>query len=95
MDPYEENAKKVLSPLDKISNNRLEEKSGEEDSSDSEVSEFDSATLASVEQEDEVSDYRSLNDISESLVDHLADLRKQLIKGVAVFLLFLSLYFQQ
>ncbi len=93
MDPYEENAKKVLSPLDKISNDRVEEKSGEETSSDSEVSEFESATLASDEQEDDVSDYSSLNDISESLVDHLADLRKQLIKGIAIFLLFFIVVF--
>ncbi|MGX9136286.1 twin-arginine translocase subunit TatC [Rummeliibacillus sp. JY-2-4R] len=93
MDPYEENAKKVLSPLDKISNDDIEEKSGEEASSESEVSESDSTSLASIEQEDEMDDDRSLNDISESLVDHLADLRKQLIKGIAVFLFFFIVVF--
>ena len=83
MDPYEENAKKVLSPLDKISEDI------EEIEKEKEVEE--SASLSSIEQEQE--EDSSLADVSEAFVEHLADLRKQLIKGLAVFVFFFIIVF--
>ncbi|HWI48696.1 MAG TPA: twin-arginine translocase subunit TatC [Rummeliibacillus sp.] len=96
MDPYEENAKKVLSPLDKMSEDEIEEiekeKVVEETSLESEVSEIESTSLANNEDELEVvKDDNSLADISEALVEHLADLRKQLIKGIAIFIIFFTI----
>ncbi|MGM9966395.1 MAG: twin-arginine translocase subunit TatC [Rummeliibacillus sp.] len=83
MDPYEENAKKVLSPLDKISEDI------EEIEKEKEVEE--STSLSSIEQEQE--EDSSLADVSEAFVEHLADLRKQLIKGLAVFVFFFIIVF--
>lgn len=83
MDPYEENAKKVLSPLDKISEDI------EEIEKEKEVEE--STSLSSIDQEQE--EDSSLADVSEAFVEHLADLRKQLIKGLAVFVFFFIIVF--
>ncbi|WP_397536412.1 twin-arginine translocase subunit TatC [Rummeliibacillus pycnus] len=94
MDPYEENAKKVLSPLDIMSEDELEETEKEkvvdETSFESEVSEIESTSLANNqnEQEKEVEDDNPLAEMSEAFVEHLADLRKQLIKGIAIFVIF-------
>ncbi|MGG0658201.1 twin-arginine translocase subunit TatC [Rummeliibacillus pycnus] len=92
MDPYEENAKKVLSPLDKISDDNIEEiekeQTVDETSHETEVSEAESTFLANIEQEEEVIDDHPLANVSKAFVEHLADLRKQLIKGIAIFIVF-------
>lgn len=86
MDPYEENAKKVLSPLDMNSEDKIEGTVGEESrkSGDIEISSF---SLTEDEQEDEREE-NSLVEMSVAFVEHLADLRKQLIKGIAIFIFF-------
>jgi sec-independent protein translocase protein TatC len=97
MDPYEENAKKVLSPLDKISEDDIEEseeeKEVEESAHKSQISESETTSLPSIEHEQEDDDESSLADVSEAFVEHLADLRKQLIKGLAVFVVFFIIVF--
>ena len=97
MDPYEENAKKVLSPLDKMSENDVEETEKEtldEASHKEEISKIGSTDLENVdEREEELDDDNPLTDASEAFVEHLADLRKQLIKGVAVFVVFFIIVF--
>lgn len=62
MDPYEHHSKKIISPLDKPSVEKVQE------------------IILEVEKPDV--------DVEGTLVDHLADLRKQIIKSIAVFLFF-------
>lgn len=91
MDPYEENAKKILSPLDKMSEDDMEEIEKEQQvdgtSQKNEVSEAISNSLSTIEQEEE-NDDNPIANASEAFVEHLAELRKQLIKGIAIFIVF-------
>lgn len=88
MDPYEENKKKVLSPLDKLDESEYE---GSEEAAA--VEPISPAPSASLEIEEEQGLESSFRDTSEAFVEHLAELRKQLIKGLAVFLFFFILVF--
>ncbi|MFJ8263670.1 twin-arginine translocase subunit TatC [Rummeliibacillus sp. NPDC094406] len=91
MDPYEENAKKVLSPLDMNSEDNIEGTVGEESRKSGDI-EINSFSLTKDEQED-AREENSLVEISEAFVEHLADLRKQLIKGIVVFVIFFIIVF--
>lgn len=88
MDPYEENKKKVLSPLDKLDKSEYE---GSKEAAA--VEPVSPAPSASLEIEEEQGLESSFRDTSEAFVEHLAELRKQLIKGLAVFLFFFILVF--
>jgi sec-independent protein translocase protein TatC len=79
MDPYGDHNRKIVSPLDKTRTVI------EDDKVESEVEESASKT------ENEVSE--SVQETDPSLVDHLTDLRKQLVKSAAVFLFFLIAVF--
>ncbi|WP_102693695.1 twin-arginine translocase subunit TatC [Rummeliibacillus pycnus] len=86
MDPYEENAKKVLSPLDMNSKEEIEGTVGEELSLESGNAEINSRSHTLDEQENK--EENSLVEKSAAFVEHLADLRKQLIKGIVIFISF-------
>ncbi|ETT87380.1 twin-arginine translocase subunit TatC [Viridibacillus sp. FSL R5-0477] len=85
MDPYEENGKKVLSPLDLISSDENETPETTEDAS---VENREPSPTPPEENEEEKGSL-----VNESLVAHLADLRKQIIKGVTIFVIFFIIVF--
>jgi len=82
MDPYGDHNRKVLSPLDKIQVEKAKERA---------------LVLAASEIESEITRddkvVESNFEADPSLVDHLTDLRKQLVKSAAVFLFFLIAVF--
>lgn len=80
MDPYGDNHRKVLSPLDK--KKETEEVTVDEEKKKEEKSKKDS------QPKKEAQDVKEETEAEPELTDHLNDLRKQLIKGVAVFILF-------
>ncbi|MEK5040242.1 twin-arginine translocase subunit TatC [Sporosarcina sp. FSL K6-3457] len=77
MDPYGDHNRKILSPLDKVVVEKQEK-----------LVEVKESVVEVVHEEPEL----DLNS-NPSLVDHLTDLRKQLVKGAAVFLFFLIVIF--
>ena len=81
MDPYGDHNRKILSPLDKIDNMKKEE--GLTSSPEPKIP-SDILTTAEEEQGQESTENEP------SLVDHLTDLRKQLVKSVADISLFSS-----
>ena len=90
MDPYGYHNRKILSPLDKIYH--VEKQAVTEVSPESEVQgEVSAAAIVEKEPNHEIPD-ESPNG-NPSLIDHLTDLRKQLIKSVAVFLFFFIIVF--
>jgi len=82
MDPYGDHNRKVLSPLDKVQVEKVKEQA---------------LVLAAPEIESETTRDEKVVEHSletdPSLVDHLTDLRKQLVKSAAVFLFFLLTVF--
>ncbi|WP_391208457.1 twin-arginine translocase subunit TatC [Psychrobacillus sp. L4] len=81
MDPYGDHNRKILSPLDKV----IDEQQEQTETVHQDVikeSEFQAKSV--LEPEISVDGFKNVT----SLVDHLSDLRKQLIKGTAVFLVF-------
>jgi sec-independent protein translocase protein TatC len=78
MDPYGDHNRKILSPLDKV----VEEKMviANKDV----IKENDFQAIDVLESELPMNDFKNVD----SIVEHLTDLRKQLIKGSAVFLVF-------
>lgn len=78
MDPYGDHNRKILSPLDK----KVEKDTEIDPNIPFEVDEADSK----LEKEERVED-------GNALVDHLSDLRKQLIKSVSIFLFFFIVVF--
>ncbi len=83
MDPYGDHNRKILSPLDKVATEKKEEERTAE-AIDSEES------VKKEKAHDEPVD-TSADD--PTLVDHLTELRKQLIKSVAIFLFFFVVVF--
>lgn len=88
MDPYENNNKKILSPLDKepyepetTKKNALADKGQE------------TVVALTLPSTDSSATEWAVKDVVKSLFDHLADLRKQLIKGLAVFIFFFFVVF--
>ena len=79
MDPYGDHNRKIVSPLDKIHTVI------EEDKVEREVEESTSKIVNEVKE--------SVLEADPSLVDHLTDLRRQLVKSAAVFLFFLIAVF--
>lgn len=79
MDPYGEHNRKIISPLDKVS--AVEQKAEVVNEVEEEAS-----AITSEEPEQVVEN-------NPSLVDHLTDLRKQLVKSAAVFLFFIIVIF--
>ena len=83
MDPYRDHNRKILSPLDKPVKERSEQ------SQELMPAEFEAEVLQIPEfQELEESQMSAQEEDDPSLVEHLSELRKQLIKSLAVFLLF-------
>lgn len=83
MDPYRDHNRKILSPLDKPV------KVGSEESQELMPAEFEAEVLQTTEfQKLEESQMGAQGENDPSLVEHLSELRKQLIKSLAVFLLF-------
>ena len=81
MDPYGDHNRKILSPLDKVIV-KAEEKVVEE-TRGKDKAQVKTEDVEKVEQEGD----------SPSLVEHLSELRKQLIKSIAVFFLFFIIVF--
>ncbi|MER2088716.1 MAG: twin-arginine translocase subunit TatC [Sporosarcina sp.] len=79
MDPYGDHNRKIVSPLDKVPT-EIEEAIAESEGEES------ASKVANEENE-------SVLESDPSLVDHLTDLRKQLVKSAAVFLFFLIAVF--
>lgn len=78
MDPYGDHNRKILSPLDKVKTEKKED-------------EVIPVAVTKDEEEKYVKEESVQQESSEaqpSLVDHLSELRKQLIKSIAVFLFF-------
>ena len=84
MDPNGDHNRKVLSPLDKIDNVKKEEVADK-----ILPSQKSSDILTTAEEEQGQENTES----DPSLVDHLTDLRKQLVKSAAVFLFFIIVIF--
>lgn len=87
MDPYGEHGRKVLSPLDKVAVEKKEEASNTEDNDPEESN----GNAESIQEEQE--EQRDISADDPSLVDHLTELRKQLVKSVAIFLFFFLVVF--
>lgn len=86
MDPYGDHNRKILSPLDKVAAEKKKEEPIKQ--VDSEVANEEESHITVDERvENEPMPERDPKD-DPTLVDHLADLRKQLIKSAAVFLFF-------
>lgn len=84
MDPYGDNHRKFLSPLDKKKETE-EVKVDEEEKSEEKLKKDSQSKKETIEK---TKDVKEETKAEPQLTDHLNDLRKQLIKGVAVFLLF-------
>lgn len=84
MDPYGDQNRKILSPLDKA---QMVEQAVE---AKIEVVENTNTALKAQEEQTELEQGLETNP---SLVEHLTDLRKQLVKGAAAFLLFFIVVF--
>lgn len=84
MDPLHDQNRKILSPLDKKT---AEEPSKIEESADSSTSQEEVETPIPIEVAEEDVGNDSSNG-EPKLVDHLTELRKQLIKSIATFLVF-------
>lgn len=82
MDPYGDNHRKVLSPLDKKKETE-EVKVDEEEKKEAKLNKDSQA-----KKEASNSDVKEETVTEPQLTDHLNDLRKQLIKGVAIFIFF-------
>ncbi|QFF98421.1 twin-arginine translocase subunit TatC [Psychrobacillus glaciei] len=78
MDPYGDHNRKILSPLDKV----LEEQKEAVHQDVIKESNFQAESV--LESEMPANGFKNIT----SIVEHLSDLRKQLIKGTAVFLVF-------
>lgn len=78
MDPYGDHNRKILSPLDKAVEEQTETANKEVRKGN------DFQAIDVLESEMPVNDFKNVD----SLVEHLSDLRKQLIKGSVVFLIF-------
>lgn len=79
MDPYGDHNRKILSPLDKV---KSEEKAEKEKTV--EIDEEKKGNLTEESPKEENSNAES----NPALIEHLTELRKQLIKSVVIFLLF-------
>ena len=86
MDPYGDHNRKVMSPLDKVSIEKKEVSKPTPEKKPQQVVE----KITAIKSED---DDKSHSKNNSSLVDHLSELRKQLIKGIATFLLFFIVVF--
>ncbi len=80
MDPYGDHGRKILSPLDKVQVEKAEIIIPVTPEIESEITRYDKVVESKFEADP-------------SLVDHLTDLRKQLVKSAAVFLFFLIAVF--
>lgn len=88
MDPYGNHNRKILSPLDKVSATKEEQQLKEDEQvevNDTGGSRFNTQSNLKSELD--------LDDDDPSLIDHLGELRKQLIKSIAIFLLFFIIVF--
>jgi len=86
MDPYGDHNRKIVSPLDKL----VAEKKSEEPALQTLSENKSVQDTHIIAEEKAVFEQKPKNDSKSepSLVDHLSELRKQLIKSIAVFLLF-------
>ncbi|QNK88017.1 twin-arginine translocase subunit TatC [Sporosarcina sp. resist] len=80
MDPYGDHSRKILSPLDKVQVEKAKIVIPVKPEIESEITRDDKVVESNLE-------------AAPSLVDHLTDLRKQLVKSAAVFLFFLIAVF--
>ena len=85
MDPYGDHNRKVLSPLDKPTTEKVVMVTTTSDQKTEQVTE----NVKDIQPEPE----KNKSKDNSSLVDHLSELRKQLIKGIATFLLFFIVVF--
>lgn len=90
MDPYGDHNRKVLSPLDKVYAAK-DEQTEQKIKDDEQIEEKNTGGGNSEPRSNPKSELNS--ETNPSLVDHLGELRKQLIKSIAVFLLFFILVF--
>jgi sec-independent protein translocase protein TatC len=84
MDPYGDQNRKIISPLDKA---QTVEKAVE-----AEIEAVESTNIALEAQEEQKEQEQEL-ETNPTIVEHLTDLRKQLVKGAAAFLLFFIVVF--
>lgn len=75
MDPYGDHSRKILSPLDKVQVEKTKIGIPVKPEIESDITRDDKVVESNFE-------------AAPSLVDHLTDLRKQLVKSAAVFLFF-------
>lgn len=80
MDPYGDHSRKILSPLDKVQVEKTKIGIPVKPEIESDITRDDKVVESNFE-------------VAPSLVDHLTDLRKQLVKSAAVFLFFLIAVF--
>lgn len=92
MDPYSNKNRKILSPLDK---KPAEEPDEEESSagSSTKMEKKEQSETDTIEEESEQDENENAPDEEPGILEHLGELRKQIIKSIAVFLLFFIVAF--